>query len=209
MWSRLHVRWGNPPHVTSPTWGPPPSCKQALRVTQMGDGENEFVPRDQIFPLLVFYCSLFLPKISSFTLVWSIRINLDSIYLLIFYFEKLPPWIWHPFNVNMTLNLSILMTRYSNRRLDVMGARKNGAREGRGPWKCFFFFFAPQRVRKFLFSPRGSPPRSPLFLAYKGSLSYHDGDGYENVTWKVKSRCFKLYPAYSISFNSSNVGNFF
>ena len=31
MLSRLHVRWGNPPHVTSPTWGPPPPCKQALR----------------------------------------------------------------------------------------------------------------------------------------------------------------------------------
>ena len=31
MWSRLHVRWGNPPHVTSPTWGTPPSCKQALK----------------------------------------------------------------------------------------------------------------------------------------------------------------------------------
>ena len=30
MWSPLHVRWGNLPHVTSPTWGPPPSCKQAL-----------------------------------------------------------------------------------------------------------------------------------------------------------------------------------
>ena len=30
MWSRLQVRWGNPPHVTSPTWGPPPSCKQVL-----------------------------------------------------------------------------------------------------------------------------------------------------------------------------------
>ena len=30
MLSRLHVRWGKPPHVTSPTWGPPPSCKQAL-----------------------------------------------------------------------------------------------------------------------------------------------------------------------------------
>ena len=30
MCSRSHVRWGNPPHVTSPTWGPPPSCKQAL-----------------------------------------------------------------------------------------------------------------------------------------------------------------------------------
>ena len=30
MLSRLHVRWGNPPHVTPPTWGPLPSCKQAL-----------------------------------------------------------------------------------------------------------------------------------------------------------------------------------
>ena len=31
-WLRLHVRWGNPPHVTSRTWGPPPSCKQALKL---------------------------------------------------------------------------------------------------------------------------------------------------------------------------------
>ena len=23
MQLHLHVRWGNPPHVTSPTWGPP------------------------------------------------------------------------------------------------------------------------------------------------------------------------------------------
>ena len=30
IWSRLHDRWGDPPHVTSPTWGPPPPCKQAL-----------------------------------------------------------------------------------------------------------------------------------------------------------------------------------
>ena len=41
------------------------------------------------------------------------------------------------------------------------------------------------------------------------SVSNGDGDGYENVTWKVKSRYFKIYRAYSISFNSSNVGNFF
>ena len=41
------------------------------------------------------------------------------------------------------------------------------------------------------------------------SLSTNDGDGYENVTWKVKSRYFKIYHAYSISFNSSNVGSFF
>ena len=32
IWSRLHDRWGDPPHVTSPIWGPPPPCKQALSV---------------------------------------------------------------------------------------------------------------------------------------------------------------------------------
>ena len=37
----------------------------------------------------------------------------------------------------------------------------------------------------------------------------NDGDGYENITWKVNSRCFKLYLVYSISNNSSNTGNFF
>ena len=36
MWSRLHVRWGDPPHVTSPIWGPPPPCKQALTVQLTG-----------------------------------------------------------------------------------------------------------------------------------------------------------------------------
>ena len=40
------------------------------------------------------------------------------------------------------------------------------------------------------------------------SWSNKNGDGYENITPKVKSRCFKLYRAYSILFNSSNVVNF-
>ena len=52
-----------------------------------------------------------------------------------------------------------------------------------------------------------------LFLLYYtgilGSLSDNDGDGYENVTWKAKWRCFKFYRAYFISFNSSNLGIFF
>ena len=38
------------------------------------------------------------------------------------------------------------------------------------------------------------------------SLSNNDGDGYENVSQKVCSRCFRLYRAYSISFCSSDVG---
>ena len=38
-----------------------------------------------------------------------------------------------------------------------------------------------------------------------GSLSNNDGDGCK----KVKSRCFKLYCAYSILFSLSNFSNFF
>ena len=48
-----------------------------------------------------------------------------------------------------------------------------------------------------------------MFYVILRSLSNNDDDGYENVTLKVNSRCFKLYRAYSISFNSSNVGEFF
>ena len=54
-----------------------------------------------------------------------------------------------------------------------------------------------------------SSPAWRFCITWTGSLSNNDSDGYENVTWKVKPCCFKLYRAYSISFNSSNVGNFF
>ena len=50
--------------------------------------------------------------------------------------------------------------------------------------------------------------RPRILRSLLGSLGNNDGDGYENVTQKVKSRCFKLYRAYSFSFNSSNVDNF-
>ena len=41
------------------------------------------------------------------------------------------------------------------------------------------------------------------------SLSKNDGDGYENITWKVNLCCFKLYRFYSILFNPPKVGKFF
>ena len=40
-----------------------------------------------------------------------------------------------------------------------------------------------------------------------GSLGNNDNDGCKNV--QVQLRSFKLYRAYSISFSSLNVGNFF
>ena len=37
------------------------------------------------------------------------------------------------------------------------------------------------------------------FFLLLGTLSYNDSHGYENVTYKVKSRCLKFYRAYSVS----------
>ena len=49
----------------------------------------------------------------------------------------------------------------------------------------------------------------PRILRSLGSWSNSDGDGYRNVSLQVCSRCLKVNRAYSISFNSSNVGKFF
>ena len=40
-------------------------------------------------------------------------------------------------------------------------------------------------------------------------ISNNDSDGFENINQEVCSRCLKLYRAYSISFCSSHVGEFF
>ena len=47
------------------------------------------------------------------------------------------------------------------------------------------------------------------FLVFANNCNRLVSSGYENVTKKVNSRYFKLYRAYFISFNSSNVGEFF
>ena len=51
--------------------------------------------------------------------------------------------------------------------------------------------------------------RFTVALDKMGSLSNNEGDGNENVIWKVNSRCFKLSRDKSISFNSANVGRLF
>ena len=49
-----------------------------------------------------------------------------------------------------------------------------------------------------------SLPEGPVF----GSFSIDDGDGSGKVTFKMNSRFFKLYHAYSNSLKMSNVGVF-
>ena len=45
IWLRLHDRWGDLPHVTSPSWGPPPPCKQAiiLCITKWGKRQSLYI----------------------------------------------------------------------------------------------------------------------------------------------------------------------
>ena len=60
--------------------------------------------------------------------------------------------------------------------------------------------------------PRTPPARAQPDITWRmaiGSLNNKDGEGYKSVVWKVNSCCLKLYRAYSISFNSSNVGKLF
>ena len=80
------------------------------------------------------------------------------------------------------------------------------------PSPFLFFPPKPRSACRFSIWPRSTcePVRRLGFWEQiLGSLRKNDGDGYATSLKKVKSRCFKLYRAYSISFNSSNVGNFF
>ena len=63
---------------------------ERFRVTLKAKGKREFVPRDQVFSLHVFYCSFLLQKKRSFTLSSSIRVVSHYFYPLIFYFETFP-----------------------------------------------------------------------------------------------------------------------
>ena len=56
MGSRLHVGWDNQPHVTTPTCGPPPSCKQALGETEDNYAYAKFLSHQQsiLWYLVVF-----------------------------------------------------------------------------------------------------------------------------------------------------------
>ena len=65
---------------------------ERLNITFTSNGRREFVPRDQVSPLLVVYCLLYFISTPASVVscnFLSIRIILSCIFLLIFYFEKL------------------------------------------------------------------------------------------------------------------------
>ena len=73
------------PNEASPFFFSAPSdiSLERLRFTFTTNGKREFVPRDQVFPLIVVYCLSFqLKKISSFTPLLYITIVLNSFYFL-------------------------------------------------------------------------------------------------------------------------------
>ena len=93
------------------------------------------------------------------------------------------------FQVYLSNKAVLLSCCFRSRSLEVAGERENGRARGR--------------------HARGeSPSRAPVFSC----ANYFQApatQANENFTLKVNSRRFKLNRAYSISFNSWNVGNFF
>ena len=65
-----------------------------IKILFMPNSKREFVPRDQVLPLIFIYCLLLLPENKQFH-VLSITIVPHSFFLLIFYSEKFSTWIWH------------------------------------------------------------------------------------------------------------------
>ena len=97
-----HIEWRKQP-FPSPTriW----QIFGVLTFTR--NGRREFVPRDQVFPLLSVY-SLLPLQISSLMLVLTIGIVRDCFYLLIFCSGKFSTWVWRlPLAVNAHVNLNL------------------------------------------------------------------------------------------------------
>ena len=80
MWSHLHVRWGNPPHVTSPTWGPPPSCKQAL----IGRVEVISLRKDFVYRVRSSRISTVFKGFKNWEILREEKITLTFLFLLVF-----------------------------------------------------------------------------------------------------------------------------
>ena len=61
---------------------------ERLSIAFTANGKREFVPRDQVSPLLVFTIYYNYTKIGRFTPILSIRIVLSCFYQLISHFEN-------------------------------------------------------------------------------------------------------------------------
>ena len=61
-------------------------------------------------------------------------------------------------------------------------------------------------LRTLIYAHARTSEADTLYFDLEQKTTNNDGDGNENVTYKVKSRCFKLHRAYSISFNLTKSG---
>ena len=88
IWSRLQYRWGDTPHVTSPIWGPPPPCEQALNlcffavhVALAVVGSSSWLSLSSHLSLCRFYDSSALPLFLSFHISKSLILTIYTLTL--------------------------------------------------------------------------------------------------------------------------------
>ena len=104
-------------------------------------------------------------------------------------------WYWHTVDTWVKLAANQIMIPASG----IIDGRlsKQSLQPPRPTFRRLFFSPKPRSACRFFICPRSTcePVRKLGFWEQTGSLSKNDGDGYENVSLKVKSHCFKNFIA--------------
>ena len=109
IFTRQGIIYGHPPERQEFSW--PIVCPftvvdssmlmiERLRYTFTPNGKREFVPRDQVSPLIVLYCLLLLLKNKSFHVSFSHENCSGEFLSAYFYSEKFSAWFWRHFHIS-------------------------------------------------------------------------------------------------------------
>ena len=113
---------------------------ERISIAFRANGKREFVPRDQVFPLIVVYYNY--RKIGRFTPILSIAIVLSCFYLLISHFKHFSTWISRlPFAVNVMLNRDLRVRSFRMILISISDPRSLGS------WTRIHWFIWSTMVR--------------------------------------------------------------
>ena len=109
IFTRQGIIYGHPPETQKFSWAI--VCPftvvdgsmliiERLRYTITPNGKGDFVPRDQVSPLIVIYCLLYLLKNKSFHASFIHKNCSREFFFAYIYSEKFSAWIWRPFHIS-------------------------------------------------------------------------------------------------------------
>ena len=127
---------------------------ERISISFTANGKREFVPLDQVFPLIVFFFLSFTVhynyrKIGRFTPILSLTVVLSCFYLLISHFKHFSTWIsFLPFAVNAMLNKDLRVRSFEMIRISNSDPRSLGSNEPMNPlWTRIHRFIWSTMIR--------------------------------------------------------------